>query len=156
MRSRPPTPTSARRARRSSEHRAHRLLWQREQRSVGVVPGGHTAGVSRRSHLPIFSGGANLRALDLANVRKRIEIAHYEQSIQVAFREVADALVARATLDDQLRAQEALTRAQRAQLQARRRCVIAGRRQLSQRADRAARSVHRAAPAHRSRGSRAR
>jgi len=44
-------------------------------------------------------------------VRKRIEIAHYEQSIQIAFREVADALVARATLDDQLRAQEALTRA---------------------------------------------
>jgi len=62
-------------------------------------------------HLPIFSGGANLAALDLANVRKRIEIAHYEQSIQIAFREVADALVTRATLDDQLRAQEALTRA---------------------------------------------
>ena len=62
-------------------------------------------------HLPIFSGGANLAGLDLANVRKRIEIAHYEQSIQIAFREVADALVARETLADQLRAQEALTRA---------------------------------------------
>ena len=61
--------------------------------------------------LPIFSGGANLAVLDLANVRKRIEIARYEQSIQIAFREVADALVARATFDDQLRAQEALTRA---------------------------------------------
>ena len=61
--------------------------------------------------LPIFSGGANLAGLDLANVRKRIEIARYEQSIQIAFREVADALVARATLEDQLRAQEALTRA---------------------------------------------
>lgn len=61
--------------------------------------------------LPIFSGGANLASLDLANARKRIEIARYEQSIQVAFREVADALIGRTTLEDQLRAQEALTRA---------------------------------------------
>ena len=61
--------------------------------------------------IPIFSGGANLAQLDLANVRKRIEIARYEQSIQVAFREVADALVARSTLEDQLHAQEALAHA---------------------------------------------
>jgi len=61
--------------------------------------------------LPIFSGGANLATLNLTNVRKRIEIARYEQSIQAAFREVADALIARNTLEDQLRAQEALTRA---------------------------------------------
>jgi multidrug efflux system outer membrane protein len=61
--------------------------------------------------LPIFAGGANMAGLDLANVRKRIEIARYEQSIQVAFREVADALVARSTLDDQVRAQAALTAA---------------------------------------------
>jgi outer membrane protein, multidrug efflux system len=61
--------------------------------------------------LPIFSGGANLANLDLAHVRKRIEIAQYEQSIQSAFREVADALVARRTLAQQATAQEALTRA---------------------------------------------
>jgi multidrug efflux system outer membrane protein len=61
--------------------------------------------------LPIFSGGANMAGLDLANVRKRTEVARYEQSIQVAFREVADALIARSTLEEQLRAQEALTRA---------------------------------------------
>ncbi len=61
--------------------------------------------------LPIFSGGANIANLDLANVRKRAEIARYEQSIQVAFREVADALIARSTFEEQLRAQEALTRA---------------------------------------------
>jgi outer membrane protein, multidrug efflux system len=61
--------------------------------------------------LPIFSGGANVAGLNLANVRKRIEVARYEQSIQVAFREVADALVARSTFMDQIRAQEALTRA---------------------------------------------
>jgi multidrug efflux system outer membrane protein len=61
--------------------------------------------------IPIFSGGANLAQLDLANVRKRIEIARYEQSIQVAFREVADGLIARTTFEDQVRAQEALTHA---------------------------------------------
>ena len=41
-------------------------------------------------------------------------VARYEQAIQVAFREVADALIARSTLEDQLRAQEALTRASEA------------------------------------------
>ena len=61
--------------------------------------------------LPIFSGGANVAGLNLADARKRIEVARYEQSIQIAFREVADALVARSTFAEQLRAQEALTRA---------------------------------------------
>jgi multidrug efflux system outer membrane protein len=61
--------------------------------------------------LPIFHAGANKAALDLATVRKDLDIARYEQSIQVAFREVVDALVARSTLEEQLRAQEALTRA---------------------------------------------
>jgi multidrug efflux system outer membrane protein len=61
--------------------------------------------------LPIFAGGANAANLDLTHVRKHIEVARYEQSIQVAFREVSDALIARRTLTDQLRAQEALTRA---------------------------------------------
>ncbi len=61
---------------------------------------GHTSwSFMPQVRLPIFSGGANLAALDLANVRKRIEIARYEQSIQIAFREVADALVARRTLE---------------------------------------------------------
>ena len=83
--------------------------------------------------LPIFSGGANKAGLDLANVRKRIEIARYEQSIQIAFREVADALVARSTLEDQLRAQEALTRAAEVELPARRHALSRRRRQLPRR-----------------------
>jgi multidrug efflux system outer membrane protein len=61
--------------------------------------------------IPIFSGGANKAGLDLANARKSIEVARYEQSIQIAFREVADALISRSTLESQLKAQEALTRA---------------------------------------------
>lgn len=61
--------------------------------------------------VPIFAGGALRANLDLATVRKEIGIVRYEQAIQSAFREVADALAARATLDDQLTAQQALARA---------------------------------------------
>jgi multidrug efflux system outer membrane protein len=61
--------------------------------------------------LPLFAGGANLASLDLAKTRKHIEVARYERAIQGAFREVSDALVARDTLAEQLRAQESLARA---------------------------------------------
>jgi multidrug efflux system outer membrane protein len=61
--------------------------------------------------LPIFTAGANRANLDLAHVRKRIEVARYEQAIQVAFREVSDALAARSALENQLRAQESLAQA---------------------------------------------
>ena len=73
---------------------------------------GHTSwSFTPQLRLPVFSGGANIAGLNLANVRKRIEVARYEQSIQAAFRDVADALAARATFTDQIRAQEALTKA---------------------------------------------
>jgi multidrug efflux system outer membrane protein len=76
---------------------------------------GHTSwSFTPQLRLPIFAGGANVAGLSLANVRKRIEVARYEQSIQTAFREVADALVARATFEDQVKAQEALTAASEA------------------------------------------
>lgn len=61
--------------------------------------------------LPIFAAGANKANLDLAHVRKNVEVARYEQTIQIAFREVSDALAARDALERQLRAQEALTQA---------------------------------------------
>ena len=57
--------------------------------------------------VPLFTGGRNTATLDAAKVRKQIEVARYEQTIQVAFREVRDALVARASLDIQLEAQTA-------------------------------------------------
>ncbi|MGO4306179.1 efflux transporter outer membrane subunit [Cupriavidus sp. RAF12] len=56
--------------------------------------------------LPIFDYGRNLSNLDVANVRKNIQIANYEKTIQVAFSEVADALVARGTLEEQVSGQE--------------------------------------------------
>jgi len=60
-------------------------------------------------NLPIFAAGANRAALDVAKTDREIFLAQYEQSIQTAFREVADALVQRATVDEQLDAAQALT-----------------------------------------------
>ncbi len=61
--------------------------------------------------IPIFAGGANFANLKIAKVQKELYVAQYEQTIQTAFREVADALVGRSTLDEQLRAQTALQEA---------------------------------------------
>jgi outer membrane protein, multidrug efflux system len=61
--------------------------------------------------LPIFAGGANIANLDLAKVQKNVQVAQYEKAIQTAFREVADALAARGTLQEQLAAQHALVEA---------------------------------------------
>lgn len=67
--------------------------------------------------LPIFDAGRNKATLSLAEVRSDIAIASYEKTIQVAFREVADALSARATLSDEITAQEAVRAAQTARLE---------------------------------------
>lgn len=58
--------------------------------------------------LPIFDAGRNRANLTLAEVRRDISVARYEQTIQIAFREVADALDAKATFDDQIQAQQEL------------------------------------------------
>lgn len=58
--------------------------------------------------LPIFNAGQNRAQRDVAVLRKDIGIAEYELSIQTAFREVADELVARPTLQRQLDAQRRL------------------------------------------------
>lgn len=67
--------------------------------------------------LPIFDAGRNRANLDLATTRKHVAVAEYERTIQVAFREVADALVARETLEEQVAAQLAVLEAQSARLQ---------------------------------------
>jgi len=67
--------------------------------------------------LPIFDAGRNKANLSLAEVRTDIAIASYEKTIQVAFREVADALSARATLSDEITAQEAVRASQAARLE---------------------------------------
>jgi multidrug efflux system outer membrane protein len=45
----------------------------------------------------------------VAEVDRNIAVAQYEKAIQTAFREVADALAQRGTIDDQLSAQQSLT-----------------------------------------------
>lgn len=61
--------------------------------------------------LPIFQGGSNIANLNLSEVNRDIAVANYEKSIQAAFREVADQLAARATLNQQLAAQQSLVKA---------------------------------------------
>lgn len=63
--------------------------------------------------LPIFEGGRNVANLDLAQARRNTAVAAYEQNIQSAFREVADALAARRWLADQIAIQQAELDAQR-------------------------------------------
>ncbi|MBB1595745.1 efflux transporter outer membrane subunit [Achromobacter sp. UMC46] len=58
-----------------------------------------------RITVPIFRGGALEANLDVAHVQKRIEIANYEKTVQEAFRDVADGLAGKRTLDRQIRAE---------------------------------------------------
>ena len=62
--------------------------------------------------LPIFDSGRNQANLEVAELGRDIALAQYEKAIQTAFREVADALAGRATLGEQLRAQEAQANAE--------------------------------------------
>lgn len=57
--------------------------------------------------VPIFTWGQNRANLDLAKIERDLDVVAYEQAIQTAFREVSDALVARATYLNQTRAQQA-------------------------------------------------
>jgi multidrug efflux system outer membrane protein len=58
--------------------------------------------------IPIFNRGRLKASLETAEVNEKIAVAQYEQSLQRAFREVADQLAARKTFEKQLEAQTAL------------------------------------------------
>ncbi|MDB5931809.1 MAG: efflux system, outer rane lipoprotein NodT [Polaromonas sp.] len=62
--------------------------------------------------LPIFDAGRNKAGLASATAGQGIAVAQYEQAIQTAFREVADALANRSTLADQLQSQQAQANAE--------------------------------------------
>jgi outer membrane protein, multidrug efflux system len=66
--------------------------------------------------LPIFDAGRNRANLNLAETRNNIAVVDYEKTIQVAFREVSDALVARSAIDEQIDAQNRVAEAQRERL----------------------------------------
>ncbi|MBU2979600.1 efflux transporter outer membrane subunit [Alteromonas sp. C1M14] len=61
--------------------------------------------------LPIFNGGENEANLDYAKAQQQKYLAAYEYAIQSAFSEVADALARRATIQQQIDAEEALVAA---------------------------------------------
>ncbi|KAA0536899.1 MULTISPECIES: efflux transporter outer membrane subunit [Citrobacter] len=56
--------------------------------------------------LPIFNAGRNQSNLDLAEIRQQQSVVNYEQKIQNAFKEVADALVLRQSIADQISGQQ--------------------------------------------------
>lgn len=63
--------------------------------------------------LPIFDGGARRANLEVSAVDQQLALTSYEKSIQSAFREVADVLAERATLQERLDAQTRLVSATR-------------------------------------------
>lgn len=60
--------------------------------------------------VPIF-GGPNAGNLAYSKAQRDLYVAQYEKAIQTAFREVADALARAGTIDEQLRARQALVTA---------------------------------------------
>lgn len=71
--------------------------------------GSRTWNFAPQISLPIFNAGSNRANLAVAEVDRDIAVARYERAIQEAFREVADALAQRGTIDGQVAAQQALT-----------------------------------------------
>jgi multidrug efflux system outer membrane protein len=67
--------------------------------------GAFTWSVAPAATLPLFDGGANKGNLAYANAQRDLTVAQYKQTVQTAFREVADALARRGTIDRQTQAQ---------------------------------------------------
>ncbi|MCT8003345.1 efflux transporter outer membrane subunit [Sphingomonas sanguinis] len=57
--------------------------------------------------LPLFDGGRLRGNLDVARAQQQAAVSTYERTVQTAFREVADALAQRGTIDEQIAAQTA-------------------------------------------------
>ncbi|HDT4047574.1 TPA: efflux transporter outer membrane subunit [Enterobacter bugandensis] len=56
--------------------------------------------------LPIFNAGRNKANLTLAEIRQQQSVVNYEQKIQSAFKQVADALALRGSINQQIEAQQ--------------------------------------------------
>ena len=75
------------------------------------APGSQAWGFSPQIVWPIFASGTAWSELKAVKAGERIQAANYQSAIQTAFREVADALAARATVQTQLAANQALVQA---------------------------------------------
>ncbi|UAK26410.1 efflux transporter outer membrane subunit [Sphingomonas nostoxanthinifaciens] len=68
--------------------------------------GAFTWTVAPSATLPIFDGGVNSGNLAYAKAQRDLYLATYQKAIQTAFREVADALARRGTIDAQIQADQ--------------------------------------------------
>ncbi len=75
---------------------------------------------------PLFDAGRNQANLQATQAARDIAVAQYERTLQAAFREVADALAARATLGEQLAAQQAQAQAEAQRLSLAERLLAGG------------------------------
>lgn len=76
--------------------------------SLGELFQGGTWSFAPGISLPIFDGGAVRAGVQQAQAAQAMQLAAYEKTVQTAFREVADALAARATFTERLAAQQDL------------------------------------------------
>ncbi len=77
------------------------------------APGSQAWNFSPQIVWPIFAAGTAWNELQAIKAADRIAAANYQHAIQTAFREVADALAVRATVQTQLSANRALVKSQR-------------------------------------------
>ena len=72
--------------------------------SLGGLFGGgsETWSFAPQATLPIFDFGRRRGNLQYARASQQVAVANYERTVQIAFREVADALAQRGTIDQQL------------------------------------------------------
>ena len=70
------------------------------------TPGALTWTFAPQITIPIFTWGQNQANLDIAKTQRDLDVSAYEQTVQTAFHDVANALTARATYRDQALAQQ--------------------------------------------------
>jgi multidrug efflux system outer membrane protein len=73
--------------------------------------GAFTWSATPSAGLPIFDAGRNIGSLHYANAQRDLAVANYQRAIQIAFREVSDALARRATIEREYAADLNLQRA---------------------------------------------
>ncbi|HEV2438004.1 MAG TPA: efflux transporter outer membrane subunit [Verrucomicrobiae bacterium] len=76
------------------------------------APGSQAWNFSPQIVWPIFAAGTAWNELQAVKAARLIEVANYQKTIQTAFREVADALAVRATVQTQLSANRALVKSE--------------------------------------------
>ncbi|EBD2439313.1 TPA: Cu(I)/Ag(I) efflux RND transporter outer membrane protein [Salmonella enterica] len=90
------------------------------------VPGNGMWNFVPKVELPIFNAGRNQANLTLAKLRQQQSVVNYEQKIQAAFKEVADALSLRDSISGQIAAQERYLESLKITLQRARRLYSSG------------------------------